>query len=211
MWNMQEGGQRVLTKAEWALFREGVESLVERVEEGIRCDDCSYLNTGIPVFDRLTPEQKLATIFESTKALRDPTVPTPYQAAVNEGNIAAVLDGIELDLELELDGDAADTTVRGLIAEVFTDRTELDFEIPAVGCDDLDEWKLLLECFRCRILWDDDYAMDYLFLDGPPECTETMSAVLTIDSDYYTAIATDPNPKQLQQVRRQLKKLLSGR
>src|SRR2546421_12228049 len=101
MWRMQDAN-RVLTEAEWALFRTGLDLLRDSIEEDIRAET-DDADTGIPVFDRLTPEQKLALLAETAHALRDPVVPMPHHTAVNEGVIAAVFSMIRVELEAELD------------------------------------------------------------------------------------------------------------
>ena len=83
MWRMQDA-DRVLTEAEWELFSTGLDRLRDSVEEDIRAqtDDAE---TGIPVFDRLTPEQKLSLMAVTAQALRDPATQTPRHTAANEG------------------------------------------------------------------------------------------------------------------------------
>src|SRR5581483_305273 len=83
MWRMQDAN-RVLTEAEWALFRTGLDLLRDSIEEDIRAET-DDADTGIPVFDRLTPEQKLALLADTAHALRDPAVPMPHHTAANEG------------------------------------------------------------------------------------------------------------------------------
>jgi hypothetical protein len=69
MWRMHDG-DRVLTEAEWALFRVGLEMLWDDIEAG-------QSETGIRVFDDLQPEQKLALLSDVGQALRDPAILTP--------------------------------------------------------------------------------------------------------------------------------------
>src|SRR5438445_137067 len=82
---------RVLPEGEWALFTEGLESLKDRVEEEIEYGE-NLFPTRVPVFDVLTPEQKLGLLADVARALRDPAVPFPDHTAANEGAIAAVFD-----------------------------------------------------------------------------------------------------------------------
>ena len=49
MWRMQDAN-RVLTEAEWALFRNGLDLLRDSIEEDIRAET-DDADTGIPVFD----------------------------------------------------------------------------------------------------------------------------------------------------------------
>ena len=68
MWRMQDG-DRVLTDAEWALFATGLDLLRDSIEAdiGAGTDD---VDTGIPVFDRLTPEQKQALLADNAHVRR---------------------------------------------------------------------------------------------------------------------------------------------
>src|SRR4051812_10684455 len=97
-----QDADRVLTDAEWALFRTGLDLLRDSIEEDIRAET-DDTDTGIPVFDRLTPEQKLALLADTAHALRDLTIPTPHHTAANEGAIAAVFSMVLVELETELD------------------------------------------------------------------------------------------------------------
>ena len=81
MWRMQDAN-RVLTEAEWSLFSTGLDLLRDTIEEDIR-SETDGADTGIPVFDRLTPEQKLALLADTAQALRDPATPMPHHTAVN--------------------------------------------------------------------------------------------------------------------------------
>src|SRR5690348_16992754 len=101
MWRTQDG-DRALTEAEWALFSVGLDLLRASVEEDISAET-NHADTGIAVFDRLTPEQKLALLADAALALRDPAIPTPRHTAANEGAIAAVFSMIRVALETELD------------------------------------------------------------------------------------------------------------
>src|SRR5262249_6919088 len=89
MWRMQTGN-RVLTAAEWGVFRAGLDQLRDYIEQDT-ADQTDHTETGIAVFDALTAEQKLALLAEVALALREPSVPTPRHTAANEGAIMAVL------------------------------------------------------------------------------------------------------------------------
>jgi hypothetical protein len=54
MWRTPDGN-RVLTEAEWRLFRAGLDLLRDSIEEDIRAET-DDVDTGIRVFDRLTAE-----------------------------------------------------------------------------------------------------------------------------------------------------------
>src|SRR5215469_16664483 len=101
MWRTPQG-DRVLTEAEWALFRVGLTILQDVIQQDIsnKTDDT---DTGVAVLDRLTPEQKLTLLAETAHALRNPAIPTPHPTAVKEGAIMAVFSMLQGELEMELD------------------------------------------------------------------------------------------------------------
>jgi hypothetical protein len=75
MWRMHDG-ERVLSDPEWYLFATGLDVLRASIEEDIAAES-DDTTAGVPVFDRLTPEQMLALLAETALALRDPAVPAP--------------------------------------------------------------------------------------------------------------------------------------
>jgi hypothetical protein len=58
MWRM-EVGDRVLTDAELALFKVGLELLINLINDDLETGE-DDAGTGVRVFESLTPEQKLA-------------------------------------------------------------------------------------------------------------------------------------------------------
>lgn len=212
MWRMQDDN-RVLTEPEWALFSTGLEELRFTIEEDIR-SQTDDTETGVPVFDRLTPEQKLALMAETTQALRDPAVPMPPHTAVNEGAIAAVFSMIRVALEMELDiartggEEEKMTDVRRMILAVCDDSEEREEPLPDVTSDDAEEWGWLVEEFEGRIFWDTDFAMGDQFLDLPPDEARTQLRLYGIDPDYYLAVPDEPGEAGLIAARQTLARLL---
>jgi hypothetical protein len=99
MWRTSRG-ERVLTGAEWNLFREGLTELWDTVEDDFdRKDAC---NTGHAAFDALQPGQKLAMLALVGQALCDDALPSPEHTAHNEATIAAVFEEISLGLVQEV-------------------------------------------------------------------------------------------------------------
>src|SRR5437868_297447 len=89
MWRMHDGN-RVLTEAEWEVFRTGLDLLRDFTESDISAGE-DDMDTSVPAFDRLTAEQKLALLADVASAVRQPEVPMPHHTAANEGAIMAVL------------------------------------------------------------------------------------------------------------------------
>jgi hypothetical protein len=204
---------RVLTEDEWALFSTGLALLRDGVEEDIRSqtDDSS---AGVPVFDRLTPEQKLALLADTARALRDPAVPMPTHTAANEGAIAAVFSMIRDALQLELDTarmegeDEKPTEVRRMLLAVCHEPVEREEPLPDVTSDDSEEWEWLVEEFEGRIFWDTDFAMGDQFLDLPHDEARTQLRRSGIDPDFYLAVPDEPDRAGLIAARQTLARLL---
>jgi hypothetical protein len=209
MWRMSSG-DRVLTEAEWALFRVGLDLLWDYIEDDD--DDSPGLSaTGVRVFDALSSEQKLTLLADVTQALRDPAIPTPRHTAANEGAIAAVFATIRNTLEEELafshDETDASTEIRSLLLAVTADAEEQPEDLPDLMEADPEPWEWLLEAVEERIFWDADYEMGDAFLDRPPEEGHELLEQMRIDEDYYTAIPREPSAAGMITVRQRLARL----
>jgi hypothetical protein len=210
MWRMQDG-DRVLTEAEWNLFRVGLELLRDSIEEDIHAGT-DNAQTGIAVFDQLTPEQKLALVADTALALRDSSTPMPDHTAANEGAIAAVFAMIRCALEMELEMARMEveqrTEIRRMLRTVCEKSEEREDPLPGEATMDADEWELLMEEFECRILWDTDFAMGDAFLDLPPDEARAKLQLYGIDADYYLAVPDEPDKAGLSATRQTLARLL---
>jgi hypothetical protein len=100
MWWTPEG-ERVLTGAEWALFREGLDYCWMWVEETIDHDD--DWEFGVQAFDVLQPTQRLAVLANVGIALTDKTVPYPDLTTHDEAAIAAIFRTVLGQIGLEID------------------------------------------------------------------------------------------------------------
>jgi hypothetical protein len=212
MWRMPDA-DRVLTEAEWALFRAGLGLLRDSIEQDIRAERDDS-DTGIPVFDRLTPEQKLALLADTARALRDPAIPAPQHTAVNEGAIAAVFSMLRVELEAELDmagvggDDNKPTEVRRMLRAACDGSEERGEPLPDETATDAEQWGWLLEEFEGRIFWDSDFAMGDAFLDLPPDEARARLQLYRIDPGYYLAVPEEPGEAGLTAARRTLARLL---
>jgi len=211
MWRASSG-TRVLTESEWALFSIGLDELRMMVE-----DDISYetddTETGVTVFDRLTPEQKLCQLAKVGIALRDKTVPEPKLTAVSEGTVMAVFNAVRDELNFEIDTDKDD-----LVKELFHTREAIlkacaeddqDDELPDLKDGNTEEWMWLLEEIEDRILWDNDHANEDDFIDLPREEAKKLLDIAGIDPDYFLFVPEEPTETGLIKARQILAKLLS--
>jgi hypothetical protein len=208
-----QDGDRALTEAEWGLFRAGVELLREAVEEDIQAgtDDA---DTGVAVFDRLTPEQKLALLADTALALRDPATPTPRHTAANEGAVAAVFSMIRVALEMELDiagledEEERPAEIRRTLRAVCDGPNDREQPLPDETATDAEEWGWPLEEFEDRIFWDCDFEMGDEFLDLPHDEARVKLQSCGIDPDYFLAVPDEPGEAGLTAARQTLARLL---
>lgn len=204
MW-MMNTGTRVLTEPEWALYRIGLAPLSSLIEDEAQqrywleedpecCDlygDVDPVRTYIPVFDGLSANHRLTLLAETARALRDPTIAAPTLTAVNEGAIAAVFSRIEEELDQELD-DArgkrvkpVPTHIRQLLRAVGEEDDERGTPLPSKHATRGRRWKDLLQEFKDRIFWDDDYLLVDLHQLLPRRARKRWSRGLMIAPDYF--------------------------
>jgi hypothetical protein len=205
-----QDGDRVLTEAEWALFRTGLGELWDLIEdEGDQ--DGGLSETGVRVFDALQADQKLALLADVGTALSDPLLPTPRHTAANEGAIAAVFATVRQALEEEIasvsEEGATSTKVRSLLLAA-ADSEDTFEDIPEPSEEDAEEWGWVLDSVEDRIFWDADYEMGDEFLDRPPDEARELLARMGIDSEYYLADPREPDEAGLVAVRQTLARLL---
>ena len=86
---------------EWELFREGLGSAWDCVEDGV--DDPDAIDTGVEAFDRLQLGQRLALLALVGSALSDEAIPGPDLTVNTKGAVAAVYAQIAKMIELEID------------------------------------------------------------------------------------------------------------
>src|ERR1017187_276482 len=164
MWWTSED-ERVLSGAEWDLFRLGLSTLWDNFE---MCDDDEEPGTtGIAVFDNLRKPERLALLAQVARGLHDEGEPCPDLTALMEGTVAAVfaqlryLIGIEIETDADRIGPSSANEDRGatprhLVLAAIRE-TNPARELPLPGCRDVTEWGALLDSLLDRILDDRDY------------------------------------------------------
>lgn len=182
-------------------------------------DDWDYdgFESGIAVFDRLTPGQKQAILLTAGRALLHPESPSPQITACLAGAVAAVYETLLGMVELEMD-----TRRTVLRRQMLAVPDEMDywsavndgrmpdaepFKRPRANCEELPVWMDIVEDLRMTVLDDYDFDMESTFLDVAPEAAAELKRTMNIDADYFTDIPEDPTPEQLRVVRRELQEL----
>jgi hypothetical protein len=228
-------GQRTLRGAEWELFREGLSSLWERVEQHFTYVDPDDDLLGVEAFDELQLGQKLAMLTVVALALSRPDIAAPPPTALGEATVAAVFACIFHDIVFEVETCTSHRAAGAIPAEqwlrsrrlVLAAYREAEEEvedwlppddegdpIPApadAGWSDLEDWERIVQELAARVLWDHgDYQEGLYILDLPPDVRRRQLARLDIAEGYFSAIAPDLAESRMWEVRRAFG-LLTGR
>ncbi|EMI15995.1 hypothetical protein RMSM_07079, partial [Rhodopirellula maiorica SM1] len=205
MWNSSLGC-RVLRNAEARLIASAAWSLIGEVRNAIPSAESKYppFPRDVELFDRMTPEQQVVMVDRVTSYLLDPKVAAPRRTALLDATIATIFRHVLVQIEIEIDdnpdfssGDPSkkrSETIEALY-EIIDD-VEFDGEEPLerfveADCIDVETWQVAVEVLRNRVLPDEDWALDELALDLPPEQGESLKQVMGINNDYF--IDTAPN------------------
>jgi hypothetical protein len=228
-WNTSDG-DRVLAGAEGELIREVLNLMVDELSEYIddSNEDLSF-EVGVEAFDSLTTSAKIATLRWVAEYLLEETAETLDLTAVSESAVYAIYrtlySAIELEIELaeEMSDDQTGCCFWRSLAwrayqEQIQDRSEaghIDAGFPTeTGAErngDAEHWNFVTECLADCVLWDRDFEMDNLFLDQAPELAQLQKKNLGIAEDYYTVVAPDIRPEQLETTLESLRSLISRR
>ena len=207
MWRMHDG-DRVLTDTEWEVFATGLDLLRDQVETDIAAgsDDTA---AGIPAFDRLTAEQKLALLAEVARAVRDPAVPVPRHTAASEAALMAALEFFRDMLRSEVEAnERGQTDLRECLLAAVAGADDRPAKLPKPAGKRWAAWDDLFECVVGRVFWDFDFAMGDQFLDLPPAEARARLREFGIDPDYYLDAPAEPGERGLIAARQTLARLL---
>jgi len=207
--------ERVLTGAEWDLFRLGLSTLWDDVE--MSDDDEEPGTTGVAVFDNLRKPERLALLAHVARGLHDEREPCSDLTALSEGTVAAVFAQLrylvanEMENEAECMGSSSPSEDRGpsprLLVLAAVREASPDRELPSPDSDNMSEWDALLDSLLDRILEDRDYLAGSLFLDADPSRSRSLKAVLGIPHGYFAAIRPDLTPEELERSRTDLRRI----
>ena len=213
MWHTSKG-VRTLQGAEATLISTAVEFVWDFLEIESESPEDQW-SSNVPVFDALDCHQRIVQLsFVASALLRD-DVPPPPLNAVNEGTVGMLFEVIGVCIEWEVDGghggpSAVYPSRRQLVLDVAAaNGRPSDARLPGEGCDDLDEWELLLEMLSDAILWDDAWIDDGFITDVDPETADARKERLGIDDGYYLAVVPDSCDSELERARRTLRDLIA--
>lgn len=215
-------GERALRGPEWDLFREGLSSLWDLVEDSTDDGDGDDLfDVGVRSFDRLRKTRKRALPALVGAALDDESAPCPEPTGHSEATVAAVFRRIRDEVRLEVDAVAEGECwnddpeswrrlVRSAVdAAALEDEAreddgpaaEVEAHPPDVSSTDLEDWEAIVDHLANRVLWDDgDFEMEDEFLDADPDLRRELMRSLRIADDYFTAVAPDPRESETERI-----------
>lgn len=218
MWHTSRG-DRTLRGREARLVAQAVDTMVDallmHVDDELHSDGARVCQSGIAVFDALTPSQRIGLLYDVTRHLLTDTDSTLALSATTEAAVAAIFievrDQVAIEIDLFPDGlpeqtawEQADPSWRLLVLEacqdVFgckgADTEDSEFDLPDGNCKDMSQWEDLVDWLAEAVLWDRDFEMADTFLDVDPGISRQRRRLLGIEDDYFTQVAPDPRPEE---------------
>jgi len=234
MWSTPEG-DRVIQGHEAALIRDAVGVMIDELE--LLADQTAFppLEFGIPVWDGLTWQQKLATLDQVLRHLLQASLPPLPLTSIYESAVGAIFEKIKCSIEVELDFARtetqsefhdADDTWRTMVLLAFNEPRytedgsmsgdpvdDLDSDFYPAGPDDMrqDLWFNVVENLADRLLWDRDYEMEDVFADVEPDQAAAMKSYMGVAEGYYRQIAPDLRDDQVETVIQRVKAITHRR
>lgn len=178
--------------------------------------------SGIAVFDRLTPGQKQVALLEAARALLHASAKAPKVSAYLAASVAAVYETLRDLIHMDIESDNRRTKLRG---QMLAALNEMDYwsivnesllpeeeptKRPPKQCADREVWTGFVEVLRTEVLDDYDFDMESSFADVDPETGAALKQGLNIDSDYFTDVPEDPAHDRLREVQRELHELTAA-
>ena len=233
MWSTPDG-DRVIKGHEASLIRDAVGVMIDELE--ILADQTSFppLEFGIPVWDGLTWQQKLATLDQVLRHLLQSSLSPLPLTAIYESAVGAIFEKIKCGIEVELDMVRTETesdfhdpndTWRTLVLLAFNEPCyseddsmsgdwddDLDDDFYPTGTSDTrkDVWFNVVENLADRLLWDRDYEMEDVFADVEPDEAAAMKSYMGVSEGYYRHIAPDIRDDQVATVIKRVKAITHG-
>ncbi len=217
MWNTPYG-ERTLNWAERRLVASEAWALSSAISEAANFGGSSV---EVVLFDRLTWQQQILLLERVLNALIDPTIPAPPTTALLEATVAAIYAQMVISVQLEIDliepeDDPIDSYdpyngfyVRQQVLDAIKAPVDLDepegdpFEEYSLTleCDEIEEWEMVIECLRGRILADEDWQMESIVMDLAPATGEDIKQLMGIRADYFIDIPPDATDEEAEAAR----------
>ena len=212
MWHTSRG-DRILQGDEATLVREAIDTMVDVLSLHVDDDPAGGVicESGILLFDQLTPSQRIALLHDVATHLLTDRGEAPRLSASLEATVAAIFMDIRDHVAIEVDFPQSTEHARWverpgwrhLVASAFHSvaLSEGDFqylqELPLEASGDMQQWERVIDYLADAVLWDRDFEFSETFLDIDPEISRERRQMLGIDEDYFTQIAPDPSPAEI--------------
>jgi hypothetical protein len=206
----------ILPPAQAAVFRAAVGCLSDFIGWD---DSTGGWESGLSVFDRLTPGQRQAALLTMAQALLQRQVAAPPVTAVLAAAVAATYDALLGLIETEIQFEEGRTDLRRDVLAAVTETgywqqipesrsaAEAPTPSPTPWCTDMDQWAELVDALRDEILDDCDHALEDGLVDSAPSTAGAMKRMLGIDRDYFVTVPDDPSPARMQEIHEELIRL----
>ena len=212
-WNTARG-PRTLSGAEANLIGQSAWQLTDSIREVVSID--SGLCFGIVLFDAMTWQQQVVMLDKVLAPLLDPDIAAPKSTALMDATIAAVYAQMERFVQCEIDldrnsdwdeddyGDQRQRIYNALVESRYEGKK------PGVDCGDMEAWELVILCLKDRVLADEDYQMDSMALDLPPEQSTVLKQAMGISGDYFIDVPPDATTEDAQNAWANIVQRVSG-
>lgn len=201
-------GERVLRGAEARLFAGAAWRLTDDLRNWIPSKSGQPRNFGIsnPLLDPLTAEQVIVLIDRVTAYLLEANVEAPTRTALLDATIATIYQQVTANIEAEIDSaspalseyqelderhhyDERTSVVAACYQTVDPDGEYC--EIPDPDCEDMEIWQELIDRLRDRILPDQDWGLEAMAMDLPPQKSAVLKQSMGIQGDYFIDTVAD--------------------
>ena len=216
MWHTSRG-DRILLGSEANLFANAVDTMIDalllHVDVGWVEEEAVY-QTGIQLFDSLSPSQRIGLLYSATKYLLTETDTVSQPSAVLDAAVAAVFVEVRDQVAIEVGLYQSDTQPdpsrnhwRKLVLEAYQDILRKadqasdgmewepapeDVFLPEETSLEMAGWECLIDELVNSILWDRDFEMADIFLDADPAMAKMHRELMGIKEGYFTEIPADP-------------------
>ena len=217
-WRTSEG-ERWLFGHEAILVRESLASMVDQISDNIGYGDEEPLwNFEVELFDEVTPTQQLVLATAVAEHLLTATNETLELTAINEATVYVVFRNVAVQIAIEVDVESDREPDDGFwkffwrrltlaaYHECFAD--EDPWTVPeSEQSTNMEEWDSIVESLADQILWDRDFEMAGNFLDTEPAKAVVMKQVMGIEADYYSTVAPDLGPSEVEAMLTRVRKI----
>ena len=224
MWATSQG-DRTLVADEAQLVLLAVGYLHDMITAGVDLNE--PYQTGVVMFDTLQPTQQMAILHEVAHGLLDPETPVVTLTAVREATVYAIYCELESLLEIEIDLSVQakpDFEFRERIIRAFQHLEDqgsewdddpapanaTEFDTPDRDCEDIGQWKRIIELLADRVLWDRDFELEEAFADHDPEKIKSIKRYMGINEDYFAVAAPDADSQEYLKLHQELIGLTQG-